>query len=211
MSLAVIAYPPTAPSKPTGLIVALHGWGASAENLAGLAPELALPSYQFLFVNAPFPHPQMPDGWMWYDLSTQEGLTESKQLLQDWLLTLPEQTGIPLAQTVLAGFSQGGAMTLEVGLSLPLAGLVVLSGYLHPDTPIPATGLPPVLIAHGRQDPVVPLQVAQATHETLTQAGVQVNYHEFDMGHDVSARVIATVRQYVQNLSQQHQWQQVDT
>lgn len=201
MSLSVIAYPPTTGSKPTRLLVALHGFGASADNFSGLAPDLKLPDYQLLFPNAPFPHPQVPDGWMWYDLSTQQGLTESKQLLLEWILTLSQRTGVPLERTVLVGFSQGGAMTLEVGLSLPFAGLVVLSGYLHPDMPIPTTAPPPVLMTHGRQDPVVPLQAAHATRDALTQAGVEVNYHEFDMGHDVSPEALAIVRQFMQGLS----------
>ena len=186
-----------------GLLIVLHGWGDNGQNLAGLAPGLALPTYQCLFPNAPFPHPQMPGGLAWYDLSTQVGLPDSRQQLQDWILSLPAQTGVPLAQTVLAGFSQGGAMTLEVGLSLPLAGLVVLSGYLHPDTPIPATP-PPVLMVHGRQDLVVPLQAAQTARTTLAQARVTVDYHEFDGGHEVGPEILGLVRQFVLNLNSPH-------
>ncbi|MEO1132608.1 MAG: hypothetical protein AAFX40_07875, partial [Cyanobacteria bacterium J06639_1] len=96
-------------------IVLMHGWGANAFDLMPLARELDLPSCDFGFPNAPLPHPQIPDGRAWYDLENGAGLAESAALLQDYLLKLPEQTGVPLSRTVLGGFSQGGAMTLRVG------------------------------------------------------------------------------------------------
>ncbi len=179
----------------------LHGWGSNAQDLASLAPAFNLPSYRFLFPNAPLPHPEAPGGLMWYDLSTQEqtGLAESRQLLVDWLQSLPEQTGIPLSQTVLGGFSQGGAMTLEVGLGLPLSGLVVLSGYLHGlDPQQNAQDRPPILIIHGRQDAVVPLSAAQMSRDALSAGAV--DYHEFDMGHEVIPAALAMMQQFIQSL-----------
>jgi phospholipase/carboxylesterase len=200
VSLSTIAWPP-APSSATHLLVMLHGWGSNAQDLASLAPALNLPNYRYLFPNAPFPHPEAPDGWMWYDLSTpdQVGLEHSRKLLQDWLQSLPEQTGIPLDQTVLGGFSQGGAMTLEVGLELPVAGLIVLSGYLHGlDPHQDPQARPPILIIHGRQDPVVPLSAAQMSREALSSG--QVDYHEFDMAHEVTPEALKTLQQFIQKL-----------
>ncbi|MDY7023571.1 MAG: alpha/beta hydrolase, partial [Cyanobacteriota bacterium] len=142
--------------SPEGLIVFLHGWGANAEDLASLTPLLRLPQYQFIFPDAPFPHPQVPLGRAWYSLETPEykGLEESRQTLQDWLTSLQTSTGIPASRTILGGFSQGGAMTMDVGRGLGLAALVVLSGYLH-FTPEPVNdALPPMLIVHGRMDRV---------------------------------------------------------
>ncbi|MEO0376435.1 MAG: alpha/beta hydrolase [Cyanobacteria bacterium P01_A01_bin.17] len=179
----------------------LHGWGSNAEDVAALAPTLNLPNYRYLFPNGPFPHPQTPGGWMWYDLSTQDpdGLAHSRQLLLDWIQSLPETTGIPLSQTVLGGFSQGGAMTLEVGLGLPVAGLIVLSGYLHGlDPEQDSQSRPPTLIIHGRQDEVVPLAAAQMAREAL--AASQVDYHEFDMGHEVIPEALGTMQQFIQKL-----------
>jgi phospholipase/carboxylesterase len=179
----------------------LHGWGSNAQDLVSLAPTLDLPHYRYLFPNAPFPHPEAPDGLMWYDLSIQDqvGLEQSRKLLQDWLTSLPEQTGIPLSQTVLGGFSQGGAMTLEVGLGLPVAGLIVLSGYLHGlDPHQDPQARPPILIIHGRQDPVVPLSAAQMSREALSSG--QVDYHEFDMAHEVIPEALKIMQQFIQNL-----------
>ena len=205
MSLKVITVPPTAGKEPVGLIVALHGWGANNQDLASLVPFLNLPDYQFLFPEAPFPHPYTSIGRMWYDLSNgqHQGYQESRTLLTDWLKSLESSTGVPLSRTILSGFSQGAAMTLDVGLSLPLAGLVALSGYLHPISS-PANGnFPPVLIVHGRQDSVVPLKAAVSARDNLKALGVSVQYHEFDMAHEIRPEVLPLIRNFVMEVTSQ--------
>ena len=133
MSLQFLSIPPGNGQAPSHLMVCLHGWGANMQDLVPLASVLNLPNYQFLFPDAPFPHPHVPEGKMWYDLENwnSQQLTEARQLLIDWLKSLENSTKVPLSQTILMGFSQGGAMTLDVGLTLPLARLVSLSGFLH--------------------------------------------------------------------------------
>ncbi|MFB2921878.1 alpha/beta hydrolase [Aerosakkonema funiforme] len=198
MSLEVITLPPKTGQPPKGAIVALHGWGANAEDLASLAPFLNLPDYEFLFLNGPFPHPHVPGGRAWYDFQKNYGLTESRQLLTEWLTSLEGRTGIPLENTILSGFSQGGAMTLDVGLNLPLAGLVCLSGYLHPITQEATNrNFPPVLILHGRQDSIVPVTAALKARDILSNLGVAVQYQEFDMGHQVTPAVLNLMRSFV--------------
>lgn len=136
---------------------------------------------------------------MWYDFQEKRpGLVESRRLLNEWLQSLEKNTKVPLSRTVLAGFSQGAAITLDVGLSLPLAGLVALSGYLHPLTCSLKNHAPPVLIVHGRQDQVVPLWAAQSARNALVSAGATVHYQEFDMGHEIQPAVLALVRSFVQ-------------
>jgi phospholipase/carboxylesterase len=98
----------------------------------------------------------------------------------------------------LSGFSQGGAMTLDVGLTLPLAGLVVMSGYLHPDViNTPQTDFPPTLITHGRYDEVVPLSAALKARAAAESLGVSVEYHEFDMGHEIRPQILEVLREFV--------------
>ncbi len=199
MSVKVISVPPTQGKKPIGLIVALHGWGANNKDLASLVPVLNLPEYQFLFPEAPFPHPYTSIGRMWYDLSNgqHQGYQESRQLLTDWLKSLQSSTGVPLSRTVLSGFSQGAAMTLDVGLGLPLAGAIALSGYLHPISNPGNGNFPPVLIVHGRQDSVVPLKAAVHARDNLKALGVSVEYHEFDMAHEIRPEVLPVIRNFV--------------
>ena len=177
----------------------LHGWGADAMDLAPLASMLDLADCQFLFPNAPFDHPQVPGGRAWYALETSDyqGLVVSRQQLHDWIISLESTTGIPLERTFLTGFSQGGAMTLDVGLSLPLAGLGSLSGYLHSE-PHPQ-GPQNVLIVHGKQDPVVPIAAARQARDLLLGLGVNVEYHELNMGHEIPIPALTILRQFLRN------------
>jgi phospholipase/carboxylesterase len=209
MSLQVTSLPPTSGQAAKAVIVLLHGWGANAADLVPLAEVWNLPDYQFYFPDAPWPHPQVAGGRMWYDLwqADQQGLPESRQDLTDWLTALPNLTGLPLQRTVLAGFSQGGAMTLDVGLSLPLAGLISWSGYLHSaaigfavSQRIANPSSPPVLMVHGLEDAVVPLALAEQAQASLTSAGVSVQFHQLKMGHEILPEVLSLSRQFIQTV-----------
>jgi phospholipase/carboxylesterase len=87
-------------------------------------------------------------------------------------------------------------MTLEIGLDLPVAGLMVLSGYLHPRV-VPPQATPPVLIVHGTQDDVVSILAARESQQQLTEWGVDVKYQEFGMGHSIVPEVLDVVRNFV--------------
>lgn len=193
------------------LLIGLHGWGANAADLAALADYMPLPGFRMLFPDAPFPHPHAPGGRMWYgfpmgydfqrghDFAQQADLQESRQLLQQWLAQVAKETGIPPERTAIAGFSQGGAMTMDVGLQLPLAGALILSGYMH-NMPKPHKNLGPVLMVHGRQDPVVPVQRAQQAREVLQSQAVDLTYQEYDMGHEISPLVLREIQLFCERL-----------
>ena len=184
----------------THLLVVLHGWGANDRDFVPFAKVLNFPGFGYFFPNAPFEHFQVPGGKAWYALENKEftGLAESRKLLTQWLTSLEASTGVPLERTVLAGFSQGGAMTLDVGLTLPLAALCSFSGYLHyqPQAAENKT-YPPTLIIHGRQDPVVPIAAAIQARDELTEIGVPVQYQEFEMAHEVRDPAIALFKQFI--------------
>jgi phospholipase/carboxylesterase len=203
LTLNAIAVPPSSGNPPDHILVLLHGWGADANDLAPLAQVFDLPHYQCLFPNAPFPHPEVPSGLAWYALETPDyyGLAESRQQLRDWLLSLEDQTGVPLSRTVLGGFSQGGAMTLDVGLELPLAGLFSLSGYLHFQPRPLTTPIPPILMVHGKQDFVVPIEAARQTRDALNRINAKIEYHEFNMGHEIPQIVLNLVEKFIKQLN----------
>ncbi|MDX2256555.1 MAG: alpha/beta hydrolase [Pseudanabaenaceae cyanobacterium bins.39] len=185
-----------------GVIVALHGWGANCDDLISLAPVVGLQNYQWICPEAPFDHP-MPNGKMWYDLQSFDtaGLAQSCELLCDFLEELPTLTGIPLQKTFLLGFSQGGAMTLDVGFEFPLAGLIALSGYLHINEEelqeLSQEPLPPILIAHGVEDTVVPIAVARNTKELFERLGIQLEYEEYVMSHEIRPETCDRIYQFV--------------
>lgn len=214
--LEVLSFPNPPLSEPPHWLILLHGWGANATDLRPLAPQL-LPQGQGLMPNAPFPHPMVPGGRMWYDLTFQEDGTvrdpnlapetsemtgatidESCRLLEEWFTT----QNMDLSRTILAGFSQGGVMTLEVGLKYPFAGLVVFSGYWlrsHPIEQRTEQKSPPILMIHGNQDPVIPVQSAQHSCDRLRQAGLNCAYQEFTMGHGINDSAIALAQQFIQH------------
>ncbi|MGC1309572.1 MAG: hypothetical protein WA885_20310 [Phormidesmis sp.] len=212
MALRAVAVTPrnlTSSSPSDRLIVLLHGWGANAQDVAGLIEAISMISMPFegLLPDAPFEHPMVPGGRQWYgfppnydfqrpyDFEAQGDLPESRRQLKDWMASLPAQTGVPLEKTIMGGFSQGGAMTLDVGPQLPLAAMLILSGYSH--APIAKCVTPrPVLVLHGRQDPVVPLAKALDTKAQLEAQSLQVTYHEFDMGHEVSLDALKVASQF---------------
>lgn len=212
MPLQPISIPAKPGKSPQGLFVALHGWGANAQDLASLAPLLNLPAYQMLFPNAPFPYPYSSDGRAWYNFpetyafeanaafAARPDLVESRHLLTEWLRSLADTTGVPLERTVLAGFSQGGAMTLDVGLRLPLAGLLVLSGYLHAPAQVSSTITPPVVMVHGQQDQVVPMREAERSHDQLLALDISVTFHKLPGGHEISPRVLEIVQNFTEEI-----------
>lgn len=201
MTLQAISIAPSNGKNPEYVMVLLHGWGANDRDLAPLAPMFNLPNYQFFFPNAPFAHPQVPSGRAWYSLETAnyDGIEESRQLLFEWLSYLPQKTGVPLEKTILAGFSQGGAMSLEMGLKLPFAGVVAMSGYLQSEPEKQNHFLPPILICHGTLDPVVPINSAQKARQKLESIGIKVQYQEFEMAHEIISEEITLIVDFIEN------------
>lgn len=209
MVLEILSYA-SRQQPPQGILVMLHGWGANAQDVAALASYLDLSQVQFFFPNAPFAFPYGPAGRMWYDLPAdysfssqadfrqQPQIQASREQLLTWLTSLESETGIPLSQTILAGFSQGGAMTLDVGLQLPLAAVMVLSGYAHAPIQIGTNVAPNVLMVHGRSDLVVPVQAAEQARDQLIQLGVPVQYHTISMGHEIDPVVLKLMQSFIE-------------
>lgn len=197
-SLHFISSIPEKGGTPRGLIVCLHGSGSKAQALVSMASALHLPDYEFLFPDAPYPDPSVLGGKMWYDLKSQDhkGLAQSRQRLANWLKSLADITGIPLESTILSGFSQGGAMALDVGLTLPLAGLVSIGGYL-PSKPAVGRTSPPVLMVQGTLDKIVTQGEAHEAKDSLEALGVAVKYREFNIGHEIKPQVLAEMRNFV--------------
>lgn len=191
--------------NPTVAIIWLHGLGADATDFVPMTKELdlrGLPGIRFVFPNAERMPVTLNNGYVmrsWYDIvgltrenrEDEAGLRKSQAAVEA-LIAREKARGIPASRIILAGFSQGCAMTLQTGLrqAEPLAGLMCLSGYLpvaakvaHERT-IASQGVP-IYMAHGRYDQVIPLQWSHWSRDTLRTLGYKVEYHEYDMQHSL--------------------------
>ena len=199
----------TGPS-PQWSVLWLHGLGADGHDFAPLVPEVVRPGWpalRFVFPHAPVRAVTINNGVRmraWYDIvgmdfptrADSAGIEES--LLQvDALIEREHARGIPPERLLLAGFSQGGAITLAAGLrrQVPLAGLIALSTYL-PGASQAASHLAaaataqPVFMAHGVGDPVIPLVHAEQSARALGELGFDVAWHRYPMAHQVCAEEI---------------------
>lgn len=194
----------TAPN-PQHAVIWMHGLGADGHDFAPIVPELqgalSVPM-RFVFPHAPV-QPVTLNGGMamrsWYDILDMDlgrredgaGIRRSEQAVRA-LIRRENVRGIPTSSIVLAGFSQGCAMTLHTGLRLSetLAGMVALSGYLPIADSVAceqhaANAATPIFMAHGLNDSVVPLEHAQASRERLQTMGHDVRWHTYPMPHTV--------------------------
>jgi phospholipase/carboxylesterase len=198
-------------------VVWLHGLGADGHDFESLVPELDLPSrpaVRFVFPHAPVRPVTINAGWRmraWYDIagldrrSPQDarGIRESAQAVRG-LLARERERGIRADRIVLAGFSQGGAIALFEGLRHPerLAGIVALSAYLPLGEALgteahPANAAAPILMAHGTEDPTVPLDFGEHSRIALEKLGYAVEWHTYPMGHAVCEDEIADIRSFL--------------
>jgi phospholipase/carboxylesterase len=123
---------------------------------------------------------------------TPHGMPESSQLLRGCLEDFGRQVGVPISRTLLGGFSQGSMVATDAALRLPRppAGLCVFSGHLLAEAEwrrlAESRGPLPVLQTHGRHDPLLPIDGARALRDLLVQAGLSVEFVEFNGPHTIS-------------------------
>ena len=189
---------------PATSVIWLHGLGADGSDFVPIVPALGLRTpARFVFPHAPLRPVTINGGTVmraWYDVLALEGarredeagIRESARRVED-LIAAEVARGVAPARVILAGFSQGGAMALHVGLrhAARLGGLLVLSAYLPLAHAVAAEGSPagrgtPVFLAHGTQDPLIPLVRARVARDALAALGCPVEYHEYPIGHTVS-------------------------
>ena len=202
---------------PRASIIVLHGLGADGNDFVPFAQELRLASVgpvRFVFPHAPTRPVTLNGGYVmraWYDIlgtdlvrrEDEAGLRQSFADVQQ-LIDREVARGMPANRIVLAGFSQGCAITLGAGLRHRdrLAGLAGLSGYL----PLAATTAQersaasqqvPIFLAHGRSDPMIALARATASRDALLALGHSVEWHEYPMPHSVCAEEVADLNRWL--------------
>jgi phospholipase/carboxylesterase len=203
--------------NPVATLIILHGLGADGNDFVPVAEELDLETVgpvRFIFPHAPVLPVTINGGYRmraWYDIigfdagapQDEAGLRRSMGMVQA-LIKRENERGIPSARIVLAGFSQGCAMSLLTGVrhDQRLAGIAGLSGYL----PLAdrtaaersaANQSTPIFLAHGAHDEVVSLERGEASRDALLALGYPVEWHEYLMGHAVSPLEIAELNDWL--------------
>lgn len=208
-----------APQGPvSGSIIWLHGLGASGHDFTPVVPHLGLPNVRFVFPHAPNLPVTINGGLVmpaWYDLRSigpspdreSEGdIRDSAVLIQE-LIDREVTRGVSPNRIVLAGFSQGAGMALHCGLrqEQPLAGLMILSGYLvlaekAPEEWAESSRSTPVYFSHGTRDGVVRHQRGRDAFDVLKSHGYEVSWSDYPMMHEVCAEQVRDISEWLQGL-----------
>ena len=194
-------------------VVWLHGLGADGHDFGPIVPELGMPpelGVRFVFPHAPSIPVTLNNGFVmpaWYDIAEVDlrrkhdevGIRRSAEQVER-LIAREIERGIPPSRIVMAGFSQGGAVALFVGLRYQerLAGLLALSTYLVCEESLDAERSlanrdVPIFMGHGSWDPMVQLQRGEAARDALTARGYGIEFHTYPMPHAVHPSEIADV------------------
>jgi phospholipase/carboxylesterase len=210
----------TRATPPTGSIIWLHGLGADGTDFVPLVPELRLPDNsapRFIFPNAPVRAVTVNNGMQmraWYDIYSlgvrdredAAGIRESAATVHA-LIEREAAAGISTRRIVLAGFSQGGAIALQAGVRYPqpLAGILALSTYLPLRATLTAEAAAanqaiPILMCHGREDPIVPFELGRQSFDALSAAGFAPRWLDYPMQHQLCAPEILDISRWLQQV-----------
>lgn len=187
-------------------ILALHGHGGSERDLIGLAPDLP---ENLLWVSGRGPVDFGPDAYDWYPV-TQFGrpdpdlLEQALGKIDQFIGELLENYPINPKKVFLMGFSQGSMISMSFLLTRPdrIAGVIAQSGYvpMQSNLAINLAGIKdkPVVMTHGFEDASMPLDWSQQSRDYLLNHGLDVEYHNFHMGHTITAESLAAVRKWLE-------------
>jgi phospholipase/carboxylesterase len=198
-------------------VIWMHGLGADGYDFVPLVPELRLPAalaVRFIFPHAPVRPVTINNGYpmrAWYDIKAlalsgpedRATIHEAQQQINGYI-ERERAKGIAAERILLAGFSQGGAVALQTALRYPekLAGILALSTYLPLAATLAAEASAanraiPILMCHGRADPVLPMVLGLASRDQLQALGYAVDWREYPMQHEVCREEVAAIASWL--------------
>ena len=208
------------PETATASVIWLHGLGADGHDFEPIVAELGdavTRHVRYVFPHAPRIPVTINGGAVmraWYDISEtdlakradESGVRSSSDILES-LIEAEIAKSIPSSRILLAGFSQGGAIALHAGLRYdkPLAGIMALSTYLPLQDALAAERRQansdiPIFLAHGSQDPVIPLALSEQSRALLASLGYKVQCHTYPMAHSVCPEEIRDIAAWLENV-----------
>ena len=180
----------------TNRLVLLHGWGADENDLVPVGKLLTdgfKERFEIVSFSAPQVHPS-GSGRQWYPLYPHEW-----EQIPNAVLDLEKRLNnlclknIPLNKTLLLGFSQGGAMALELATRNKFKAVFALSSYPHPEWK-PLKDVSPVFLCHGNKDQVVPMSASEKSFDILLKNGFKSELYIFEGGHEITNDLIVHCR-----------------
>ena len=202
-NLSFISSSPEDDSLSLGVIFLLHGFGANMRDLVDIAPMINQKDFIYIFPNAPF---EINSGfnqkaYSWFDFDNLNEIKESEKILEN---TIEESLGlfnIDKDKIYLGGFSQGGMMTMHADIIHQnlFSGLLILSStkISQIDLNIDLSINPRVFLAHGVNDSIISINQGQETHRKLISKGLNVEYHEYEMGHQIIEKEIIDIKSWL--------------
>jgi len=185
---------------PHPTIIAMHGWGANALDLIGLAPYVAEGRFMIIAPQGPLEVPiGAIRGYGWFPI--RMGSPPDRDAIEESVLTASrfidaaiDRYPVNRRKLVILGFSQGGVMAYRLALANPAkyAGLVALSSWFAPEladtiTDRDALERLPTMVQHGRADDMIEIARARSSVEALRELRVPLTYREYDCGHEITA------------------------
>lgn len=187
-------------------ILALHGRGSNEHDLIGLAPYLPR---EFLWISPRGTFSLGPDSFEWFQI-TQIGkpdptrLQNALQAIDTFIDEIVKNYPVDKDRLYLLGFSQGSIMSLSYALTRfqRVAGVLAQSGYIPHESGLQIDEVAikgkPFILTHGIQDELLPVEWARRSRDTLQRLGVNLEYHEFNMGHQVSEESLAVIKSWLE-------------
>jgi len=211
MQLAHSLFEPSG-DDPHPAILALHGWGANAQDLLGLAPYLCSGRFLVICPQGPLEVPLggRAAGYGWFPLTLDRppdlpAIVSARDRLRAFLDSALGRYPIDRKKIVALGFSQGGVMAYGLALAEPerFAAVAVLSSWLPKElvglfSTQDTNRLPPTLVQHGSLDEMIQLARARESIEILRGINPQVTYREYEMGHEISAQSLAELSAWLE-------------
>lgn len=205
---------PLSLEKPKKLMVFLHGYGASGEDLIDLAREFkhSVPDAHFVSPNAPFSlnHPFM-SGYQWFSLDNHDPkiiypqILEANRILDIFINSQLERFGLGYEDLIIVGFSQGAMMAMYNSLRRkePNAGIIAYSGKLILPSWLgeSVNSKPKICLIHGKNDEVLPFENFLEAKKLLEQEQIPFEHHALEgLGHGIDHHGIRIGRDFLLNI-----------
>lgn len=196
------------------LLILLHGYGSDGKDLEPIGSHIKknIPNLDFISPNGLKRCAVNPSGYQWFHLSQERNYEFSKDvenavkiLYHGFIAEQIELRGIEMKDIILCGFSQGGMLALAIGLSLPDKPLLVvsLSGLLLNKTDIVGKDQPNLLLLHGEDDSVLPIDNYYKTINNLKQNDIKYTSKSFgNLAHSISLEELDYLIDYLKDLLQ---------